>query len=163
MRLALILPLAALAACGVPSEPAANDVVAVEANDAVAPSTTNDVDSDAAANASMPPFAEVPGAHPTEPEPAPIPAKFRGTWAETKAVCSDLKHHSRLGVSGRTVRHPDFVIFGDRFTFPAPNQFALEGHIEATGARADAHYSINAAGNVLTDEAGGGAVRVRCG
>jgi hypothetical protein len=163
MRLSLLLPLAALAACGAPSEPAANDAVAVEANDSVTPSTTNEAEPDAISNNAMPPFAEVSGAHPTAPEPAPIPAKFRGTWAENEAACADLKHHSRLGVSGRTVRHPDFVIFGDRFTFPSPNQFALEGHIEATGARADAHYSINAAGNVLTDEAGGGAVRVRCG
>jgi len=160
MRLAL-LPLLALAACNVTSEPAANDAFSVEANVAADRVTENDVGSDT--TTAMPPFAEVPGAHPTAPEPAPIPARFRGTWADSKAACADLNHHSRLGISGRTVRFPDFVIFGDSFTFPAPNQFALKGKIEATGAPAEAHYSINAAGDVLTDEAGGGAVRVRCG
>jgi hypothetical protein len=160
MRLSLLLPLAALAACNAPSEPA-NESAPVA--NVAEPVVTNDVAPDTAANTAMPPFAEVPGAHPTAPEPAPIPAKFRGTWADSKAACADLKHHSRLGVSGRTLRFSDYVIFGDKFTFSKPNQFALEGHIEKTGARADAHYSINAAGDVLTDEAGGGAVRVRCG
>ena len=65
-------------------------------------------------------------------------------------------------MSGRTVRFIDYVIFGDSFTFPTPSQFAVKGHIEATGAPADAHYSINPAGTVLTDEAGGGMTRVRC-
>ncbi len=162
MRLSLLLPLVALTACNPPGESAANDGVSLEANDAVPLPTANEAEPDSSANGAMPPFAEVPGAHPTAPEPAPIPAKFRGTWAENKAACGDLKHHSRLGVSGRTVRFPDYVIVGNKFTFPAPNQFALEGHIEKTGARADAHYSIDAAGDVLTDEAGGGAVRVRC-
>jgi hypothetical protein len=110
----------------------------------------------------MPPFAEVEGAHPTAPEPAPIPAKFRGTWAESEATCADLADHSRLTISGRTVRHPDFVIFGDSVTLPASDQFALKGKIEATGAPAEAHYSIDASGKVLTDGAGGGTVRVRC-
>jgi hypothetical protein len=110
-----------------------------------------------------PPFAETPGAHPDgPPEPAPIPAIFRGTWADDTAACADLKHPSRLTISGRTVRHPNFVIFGDQVT-ASGNSFALKGHIEATGARAEAHYSLNPASNVLTDEAGGGAIRIRCG
>ena len=110
-----------------------------------------------------PPFAETPGAHPSAPEPAPIPAKFRGTWAETKADCANLQHPSRLGISGRTVRTPNAVLFGDSFTFPAPNQCALKGKFEGSGQAGAAHYSIDAAGDVLTDQAGGGAVRVRCG
>ena len=100
MRLSLLLPLAALAACNAPSEPA-NESAPVA--NVAEPVVTNDVAPDTAANTAMPPFAEVPGAHPTAPEPAPIPAKFRGTWADSKAACADLKHHSRLGVSGRTL------------------------------------------------------------
>lgn len=159
MRLTTLLPLAMIAACNAPGgTPAANnDSAANVANGAA----ENDV-SDASANSAMPPFAEVEGAHPTAPEPAPIPAKFRGTWAESKAVCGDLEHHSRLTISGRTVRHWDFVIVGDSFSVPAPDQFALKGKIESTGAPAEAHYSINAAGDVLTDGAGGGVVLVRC-
>ena len=150
MRLLAILPLAIMAACSAPSgTPAANNGMG------------NSV-SEAPANSAMPPFAEVEGAHPTAPEPAPIPAKFRGTWAESKAGCANLADHSRLTISGRTVRHPDFVIVGDSFEIPASNEFALKGKIEATGAPAEAHYSINAAGDVLTDGAGGGYIRVRC-
>jgi len=117
----------------------------------------------AEANQAMPPFAETPDAHPTAPEPAPIPARFRGTWAETKAACADLSHHSRLTISGRTIRYPGHVLFGDKFTTPAANQVAVAGKVEGTDRPAEAHFSINAGADVLTDEAGGGAVRVRCG
>ena len=157
--LALIF-LLSVAACSDPS---------VTGNDVNPPAdgfdngSSADVTNEAQSNGAMPPFAEVPGAHPTAPEPAPIPAKFRGTWAENKAACADLANHTRLTISGRAVRHPDFVIFGDSVTIPATDQFALKGKIEATGAPAEAHYSINAANDVLTDGAGGGYVRVRCG
>ena len=164
MRLVLP-PVLALAACNAPTEPA-NESAPVEVNaaggNAAEPVTTNDAVANAATNGAMPPFAEVPGAHPTAPKPAPIPAKFRGTWAETKALCADLKHHSRLGISGRTVRYPTFNIFSDTVTASA-DQFALKGKIEGTGRPAEAQFFINAAGNVLIDGGGGGAVRVRCG
>ena len=151
MRLLAIFPLCLIAACNSPSDtPSGNAGVENQAGEALA-------------NSTMPPSVEQPEGNSTAPEPAPIPAKFRGTWAETTALCADANHHSRLTISGRTVRHPDFVIFGDSFTFPTPNQFALKGKVEATGAPIEAHYSIDAAGDVLTDEAGGGAVRVRCG
>ena len=112
-------------------------------------------------NAATPPFAEVNGAHPTAPEPAPIPAKFRGTWAEDKTACTNLTHPSRLTISGSTVRFPDHVIFGDDVT-ASGNQFALRGKIEGSDRRAEAHYFLDPTGNQLTDGAGGGAVRVRC-
>ena len=102
------------------------------------------------------------GADPAAPEPAPIPAKFRGTWAESKTACTELNDPSRLTISGRTVRTPGAVLFGDSFTFPAPNQFALEGKFEGGNRTGAAHYSLDGTGNILTDEAGGGAVRVRC-
>ena len=105
------------------------------------------------ANEAMPPPAE---------EPAPIPAKFRGTWAESKTACTELNHPSRLTISGRTVRTPTAVLVGDSFTFPAPDQFALEGKFEGSDRAGAAHYSLDATGNDLTAEAGGGAVRVRC-
>jgi hypothetical protein len=110
------------------------------------------------ANEATPPLTEDPSA----PEPAPIPAKFRGTWAESKTACTNLNHPSRLTISGRTVRTPGAVLFGDSFTFPAANQFALEGKFEGGNRAGAAHYSLDATGNILTDEAGGGAVRVRC-
>ena len=117
---------------------------------------------EAVENEATPPFAEVNNAHPTAPEPAPIPAKFRGTWAESKTACTNLNHPSRLTISGRTVRTPTAVLVGESFTFPAANQFALDGKFEGGGRAGAAHYSLDATGNVLTDEAGGGAVRVRC-
>jgi hypothetical protein len=102
------------------------------------------------------------GADPTAAEPAPIPAKFRGTWAESKTACPNLTDPSRITISGRTVRLPDAVLFGDSFTFPGPNQFALKGTFEGSKRAGAAHYSLDGTGNILTDEAGGGAVRVRC-
>ena len=163
MRPPLALSLVLLAsACGESSVEPVTDAPTV--NEVQPNATETAVDPSAPLNATeMPPFAEVPGAHPTAPEPAPIPAKFRGTWADSKSACADLKHPSRLGISGRTLRFPTFVIFGDSFSFPEPNQFALEGKIGGTDRPAEAHYSINAAGDVLRDEAGGGTVRVRCG
>lgn len=110
----------------------------------------------------VPPFAEVEGAHPTTPEPAPIPARFRGTWAEQEADCGAFEKLSRLTISGRTIRSPSYVLFGESFTVPAPGQFALEGKYEGSGNVGAAHYSIDAAGDILTDEAGGGMVRMRC-
>ena len=154
-----LIPLFLIAACNAPSAPSADNATSENAGE---PATENGV-TDSADNSDMPPFAEVEGAHPTAPEPAPIPAKFRGTWAESKAACADLSDHSRLTISGRTVRHPDFVIFGDSVTIPEADEFALKGKIEATGAPAEAHYSINASNDVLTDGAGGGYIRVKCG
>ena len=153
-----ILPLVLITACAAPGAPSADNGQIENAADSAASNAADE----AIANSAMPPFAEVDGAHPTAPEPAPIPAKFRGTWAESKAGCTDLGDHSRLTISGRTVRHPDFVIVGESFATPASDEFALKGKVEATGAPAEAHYSINAAGDVLTDGAGGGYVRVRC-
>ena len=155
MKRALCLALATpIAACDV-SAPT-NDLAAA-ANDGapIAPE-------DAVTNEPTPPFAETPGAHPTAPEPAPIPAKFRGTWAATKSDCRDLEHHSRLTISGRTVRFTDFVIFGNSVTVPSANEFAVKGVVEGTDHPAEAHYSLTPA-DVLIDEAGGGAIRVRCG
>ena len=147
-----ILPLATLLAACSPQSDAANEAMA---NNAL-PVPETPVE-----NAANPPFAGVENAHSSAPEPAPIPAVFRGTWAESRPACTDRAHHSRLTISGRTVRHPDFVIVGDEVT-ASGTKIALKGHIEATGATAEAHYSLNPAGAVLTDEAGGGMIRVRC-
>jgi hypothetical protein len=140
--------IALLASCSqpaqAPNEAAANDSAVSVAN--VAAPVNN---------------AETPGAEPAAPEPAPIPVRFRGTWAESKAACVDLKHHSRITISGRTVRHPDFVMVGDSVT-ASETQFALKGHFEGTDRPAEAQYFINEPGDVLTDGGGGGAVRVRC-
>jgi hypothetical protein len=157
MMRAIALPLILLvAACGDATAPG-NDVnlvtdnVVIEETDAAAPE-----------NEATPPLADVNGAQSTEPEPAPIPAKFRGTWAESKTACTELSHRSRVTISGRTVRTPGAVLFGESFTFPAANQFALEGKFEGGDRTGAAHYSLDGTGNILTDEAGGGAVRVRC-
>ena len=110
----------------------------------------------------QPPFAEVDNAHPSAPEPAPIPARFRGLWANTPNACKDLAHYSRLVISGRTLRYADFVLLGDTFAFPAADQFAVEGKIEGKDEAGAAHFSINQHGDLLRDEAGGGTIRVRC-
>jgi hypothetical protein len=113
-----------LAGCGQPSAPTDANVAQADAN---------------GAEAALPPFAEVENAHPTAPEPAPIPAKFRGTWAESKTACTNLNHPSRLTISGRTVRTPTAVLVGESFTFPAANQFALDGKFEGGGRAGAAH------------------------
>ena len=153
MRLAVIPLVLLMTACGDASAPG-NDVNLV-ANEVI-------VETEApAVNAAMLPFAEVNGAHPTAPEPAPIPAKFRGTWGESKTACTDLGHSSRITISGRTIRHPTFVMVGEKVTASA-NQFSLEGVFEGSDRRAEAQYFLDSTGNELTDGGGGGAVRVRC-
>jgi len=164
MKLLIASSFALLAAgCGDASVKPANDASPVAGNEPVgANASSNAVTGSHANESSMPPFAEVRGAHPTAPEPAPIPAKFRGTWADSKASCADIGHHSRLTISGRTVRYPEFVIFGDSVK-ATDDQFALKGKVEDTQRPAEAQFFINDDGDVLTDGAGGGAVRVRCG
>lgn len=159
MRVFAFTLMLAIAACSDPTTPAGEaNVVA----DNVVIAETEGGEEVAADNGAMPPFAEVDGAHPTAPEPAPVPPKFRGTWAENKTACTNLNHPSRLTISGRTARYPDVVIFGDEVTIPADNQVAIKGKIEGTERAAEAHFSLDSTGNTLTDEAGGGAVRVRC-
>ncbi len=147
-RTAALMLAVLLAGCGQPSAPTGANVAQADAN---------------WAEAALPPFAEVENAHPTAPEPAPIPAKFRGIWAEQKSVCSQLSHPSRLIISGRTLRFPAFVLQVDSVALPDDDSFAVKGHNKKTKAPAEAHYSVDPAGIVLTDEAGGGAERVKCG
>jgi hypothetical protein len=106
---------------------------------------------------------DTPPAEPTAPETAPIPAKFRGIWAEQQAVCAQLSHPSRLIISDNSLRFPEFVLEADSVTLPNDDSFAVKGHNKKTDAPMEAHYSVDATGNILTDEAGGGAVRVNCG
>jgi hypothetical protein len=159
MRRLALFGVLALASCQPPS--AGND--GGDGSAILTPTTNESAIAEASENkGAMPPFAEVADAHPTAPVPAPIPAKFRGTWSESAASCADVAHHSRLTISGRTVRFDDYVIFGDSVTLPNRDEFALKGKIEATGVPAEAHYAISADGKTLTDGAGGGTVRVRC-
>ena len=101
-------------------------------------------------------------AAPAEPEPAAIPANFHGLWAENDLACGELTHPSRLTVTGNSVRYPAFVLAVDSVTQPAPNAFAVKGYSKQTKLPTEAHFSIDQTGNILTDEAGGGTVRVRC-
>ena len=101
-------------------------------------------------------------AAPAKPEPASIPANFHGLWAEDDTACGELTHHSRLTVTGNSVRYPAFVLAVESVTQPLPNAFAVKGFSKQSKARTEAHFSIDPTGNVLTDEAGGGTVRVRC-
>jgi hypothetical protein len=149
------LVLVMLSACT--SEPAANNAAPVGSDSGARPPIEAGPNA-AASNATS---SGTPDMQAAIPEVAMIPAIFRGAWAESKPACAELGHHSRLVISGRTARFPDFAIMADSVT-ASGNQFALKGKVEGTGRPADAHYSINAAGNVLTDEAGGGAIRVRC-
>ena len=91
-----------------------------------------------------------------------IPAKFRGVWAEGRAACAQLSHPSRLIISERVIRYPSLVLVGESVELAGPGG-AVKGYNQRTGAPADAHFSIDATGNILTDEADAGAVRVRCG
>ena len=144
-----LIALLALASCAQPA-PAPNEAAANDSAVSVA-------NHDAPVN-----NAEMPGAEPAAPEPAPIPAGFRGTWADSAAACADPGHPSRITISGRAIRHPDFVMVGDSVT-ASGSQFSLKGHFEGSGRPAEAQFFINQAGDELTDGAGGGAVRVRCG
>ncbi len=93
---------------------------------------------------------------------ARIPANFRGLWAEGRAACAQLSHPSRLIISESVIRYPTFVLVSERVDLPTGLSFAVKGQNQRTGAPAEAHFSIDATGSVLTDEAGGGAVRERC-
>ena len=95
-------------------------------------------------------------------EPAMIPANFHGLWAEDDAACGELTHHSRLTVTGNSVRYPAFVLAVETATQPAPLALAVKGYSKQTKAPTEAHFSIDPTGNILTDQGGGGAVRVRC-
>ena len=147
-RLAILLPLM-LAACQQAPAPAGN--------------ATANSDEVVIAETDTPPAESQAPTEPAAPEPAPIPAKFRGIWAEQKAVCAQLSHPSRLIISDRTLRFPAFVLEADSVSVPNDDSFAVKGHNKKTRAPVEAHYSIDVAGIVLTDEAGGGAVRVKCG
>ena len=155
----MMVLLLSLAACG-GSETAtpANSQADTAAVETAPPAN----DSAGEAAEATPPFAEVEGAHPTAPEPAPIPAAFRGIWAESKALCGDLAHPNRLVVSGATLRFPDFVVRTDDVRQLGPREIAIKGVVEGKTQKSDHHYFIDAAGETLTDGAGGGAVRVRC-
>jgi hypothetical protein len=132
------------------------------------PADNRTANSAAAANVSanvveaQPPFAETPDAHPGASEPAPIPAKFRGIWAESQAVCAQLSHPSRLIISESSLRYPSFVLVADSVDLPTDASVAVKGRNKRTQAPIEAHFSIDVTGNILTDEAGGGAVRVNC-
>ena len=119
----------------------------------------------AAANADETVIAETdtPPAEPAAREPVPIPAKFRGIWAEGRAACAQLSHPSRLIISERVIRYPSFVLVGESFDLPTDSGVAVKGYNQRTQAPTEAHFSIDATGLILTDEAGGGAVRVKCG
>jgi len=141
-RLMLIGFALALAACG---------------DDRAAPTA------DATGNANDSVIAETDG-NPAEraARGALIPANFRGLWAEGRAACAQLSHPSRLIISERVIRYPAFVLVSEGVELPTELSFAVKGQNQRTGAPAEAHFSIDATGSVLTDEAGGGAVRSRC-
>ena len=99
---------------------------------------------------------------PAEPRPALIPANFHGLWAEDDKACGELTHHSRLTVTGNSVRYPAFVLAVESVAQPTQYAFAVKGYSKQTKAPTEAHFSIDPTGNILTDEAGGGTVRERC-
>ena len=134
-----------LTACGQPA-PTANEASAPAANDPAPVTPTAET-----ANAPLP-----------AGEPAAIPAKFHGTWANTPNACANQGHYSRLVVSDRSLRYADFVLVGEEFTLPTPDEFAVKGKVEGKDDAAAAHFSLNKHGDLLRDEAGGGTVRVKC-
>ena len=156
MRRGATLTALLLAACGAPEPaPEVNAVNGAAAIPEAAPPLDN----------AMPPFAEVDNAHPIAPEPAPIPAAFRGVWAESEALCGDLSHPSRLVISGATLRFHESLMTVADVQAIGPREVNLIGSAtgEGTTRAAEYHFSLDAAGRTLTDGAGGGMVRVRCG
>ena len=106
--------------------------------------------------------ATLPVAAPAAKKPAPIPANFHGLWAANDSACAHLTDASRLTVTGNSVRYPAFVLAVESATHPTPNSFAVKGYNKQTKRPAEAHFSIDETGNLLTDEADGAEVRVRC-
>ena len=129
----------------------------------VANQTANAAEVVIAETETPPAEGEAPAAQPAAPEPAQIPARFRGLWAENRQACGRLSDPSRLTITDRTVRYPAFVLLAEAVDLPTEQSFAVKGHNKQTEAPAEAHFSIDVTGLILTDEAGGGAVRVRCG
>ena len=113
--------------------------------------------------------AEVPAPPPpagnveAEPAEALIPNRFRGLWAESQQVCGVLTHDSRLVVGDNDLRYPEFVVVVEEVSAPDANSFAVKGRNKKSGEAAEAHFSLDVTGNILTDEVGGGTTRVRCG
>ena len=144
----LLLACASLAACG--GEP-------------TTPSANNATEAAEAGNAAMPPV-EGGNASSTAPELAPVPAAFQGTWAESEAVCADRAHPSRLVISGGTLRFYESVLEVARVDAIGPREINVIGTAtgEGTTRPAEYHFSVDAVGATLTDQAGGGMVRRRC-
>ena len=151
-RLAILLVCASLAACGGdPVEPQANQTAREEAPTAAPGEAT-------------PPVADEDNAQPAAPEPAPVPAVFRGTWAETEALCADRSHPSRLVIAGGSLRFYESVFEVARVDRIGPREINIIGTAtgEGTTRPAEYHVSLDAAGDTLTDQGGGGMVRRRC-
>jgi hypothetical protein len=142
-----------LVACG-ESVPADNEAAELPAGEVSAPAEAEP----------SPQPAEAGNAPAPTPDAAVIPAAFRGIWAETEALCADRSHHSRLVVSGATLRFYESVVTVSGVEEPRPREIVVEGSAtgEGTTRPAEYHFSINPAGDTLTDEAGGGMVRRRC-
>lgn len=113
--------------------------------------------SDNAANAVVPTPVNA-----TEPAKPAIPERFRGLWAEDQRACGALTHHSRLVVGDDDLRFPDFVLEVEEVSETGEG-FAVKGRNKQTDAPAEAHFALDVTGNILTDQAGGGTVRMRCG
>lgn len=150
---ALVPACALLVACnGDPAEPQPNQAEAEVATaeeapgSATPPSTESDKPSAAPAAA------------------APIPVAFRGTWAESETLCGDPSHHSRLVIAGGTLRFHDSMVEAARVEALGPREINIigTGPGEGTTRPAEHHFSIDAAGDTLTDQGGGGMVRRRC-
>ena len=153
-RLAILLACASLAACGSePADPQANQVQVEEPSAEEAPG-----------NAALAPEETDNTTSPTAPSTTAVPAAFRGTWAGTEALCGEHSHPSRLVISDRTVRFYESVLEVARVEEIGPREINIVGTAtgEGTTRPAEYHYSLDAAGDTLTDQGGGGMVRTRC-
>ena len=155
MRPLFLLPAcASFAACGgEPAAPQAN-IADTKGQEAPAAEPGDATTSPEAGNTS-----------PAAPEPASVPAAFRGIWAESAVLCADRSHPSRLVISEGTLRFHESVLDVARVEAIGPRAINIIGTAtgEGTTRPAEYHYSIDVAGETLTDEAGGGMVRRRCG
>ena len=99
--------------------------------------------------------AEAPVAKPV------IPERYRGVWAESRAACAPLAHPSRLVIGDDSLRFPGRVIQVETVS-ERDNGFAVTGRDKKSGATAQAIYTLDVTGNILT-VGESGAQRVRCG
>ena len=155
-RFAILVACASLAACGgEPADPQGDGPGEIPEANALTNVPTNPAT----------PTAEAENDSPAAAQPAAVPEAFQGTWAESEADCGDRSHVSRLVIEERRLRFYESVMEIAGVEQLGPREINITGTStgEGTTRPSERHLSLDATGETLTDEAGGGMVRRRCG